>query len=155
MSDCLGKWVSAYVDGEIDGRRRDRLVSHLAGCERCRQLVAEERAAKQRLADTWLPTASSQLRDRLLEADSLTGASWQEPGPRLRRRTLLLAGLATAGTAAAVAVVVTAPRESPSGPAVTPPLAQFSAVHLGSTFRLPVGGPALGVQPAAFTTPAP
>jgi anti-sigma factor RsiW len=150
VSDCLGKWISAYVDGEIDGRRRDRLVAHLVECDSCRESVAAERGAKLRLAQMSLPAPAPDFRDRLLAAEFSTAEPVGQVPNNHRRRTLLLAGLATATAAAVPAVAVNAPRDGVSGPVVTPPLTQFTQVHFGSTIALPVGGPGLGVQPAAY-----
>jgi anti-sigma factor RsiW len=52
--------MSAYVDGELTNPRRRRMESHLARCERCRQLLASLRgtvAAVQALASPASPTS--------------------------------------------------------------------------------------------------
>ncbi len=42
--------LSAYVDGELAAEDRDRIEEHLAGCEACRQSLAELKAVQEDLA---------------------------------------------------------------------------------------------------------
>ena len=142
MNACLGRWVSAFVDGEVSGARYDRMVSHLGTCQECRRAVALERATKQ------LITTGQQVTDdgRVLELEA--------PRQRRLRKAPYLAAaaiMAVAGTAGAIG----AKGQPSTGPVVTPPIAQFTSVHYGATLPLPVGGPALGIAPAAFRSPGP
>ena len=45
----LGLWLSALVDGELDGIERDRVLNHVAGCDMCRTEANAMRALKRRL----------------------------------------------------------------------------------------------------------
>ena len=46
----LGRWLSALVDGELDGVERDRVLNHVAGCDACRQEANAMRALKRHLS---------------------------------------------------------------------------------------------------------
>ncbi len=45
----LGRWLSAQVDGELDGIERDRVLNHLAGCDACREEAVALRVLKRRM----------------------------------------------------------------------------------------------------------
>jgi anti-sigma factor RsiW len=45
------RYFSAYLDGEVDPRRRESLESHLAGCEECVAELAKMRAQWDALAE--------------------------------------------------------------------------------------------------------
>ena len=45
----LGRWLSAQVDGELDGVERDRVLNHLAGCDACREEANALRVLKRRM----------------------------------------------------------------------------------------------------------
>ena len=63
----LGRWLSAQVDGELDGTERDRVLNHLAGCEACRQEAIALRALKRRMTALGESAADSALAGRLIE----------------------------------------------------------------------------------------
>lgn len=61
LDDLTGRWIcpkdqviAGYVDGTLDSSRKARVESHLARCERCRQIVADITKA-QREADLPAP----------------------------------------------------------------------------------------------------
>ena len=75
----LGRWLSALVDGELDGMERDRVLNHVAGCDACRQEANAMRALKRRLTALGETCAESPIAGRLIElARSGEGPS---PGP--------------------------------------------------------------------------
>jgi anti-sigma factor RsiW len=86
----LGRWVSALVDGELEGIERDRLLSHLAGCETCRCEANALRALKRRMTALGDSVADAAVARRLIEraksepdlvADPAGWARWPSPGP--------------------------------------------------------------------------
>jgi anti-sigma factor RsiW len=58
--------LSPLVDGQLDHDERDRALSHLAHCLRCRHEVIEYRQMKARLAGLGTPSLPTELADRLL-----------------------------------------------------------------------------------------
>jgi hypothetical protein len=50
MSAHLGSWVSALVDGQLDGPTLERALEHTVGCPVCAQQVSDARAARRSLA---------------------------------------------------------------------------------------------------------
>jgi hypothetical protein len=71
----LGRWLSALVDGELDGTERDRVLNHVAGCAACRQEANAMRALKRRLTALGDACAESPIAGRLIElAQSEQGA---------------------------------------------------------------------------------
>ncbi len=63
----LGRWLSALVDGELDGEERDRVLNHVAGCDTCRQETNAMRALKRRLTALGQTSAESAITGRLIE----------------------------------------------------------------------------------------
>ena len=63
----LGLWLSALVDGELDGTERDRVLNHLAGCAACRREANAMRALKRRLTALGDTCAESPIAGRLIE----------------------------------------------------------------------------------------
>ena len=54
----IQKRLSAYQDGEIGGKERERIAAHLEGCPACRSAYAE---LEQALADRWRKFRKSRL----------------------------------------------------------------------------------------------
>ncbi len=63
----LGRWLTAQVDGELDGIERDRVLNHLAGCDACRQEVNALRALKRRMIALGESVGDSAIAGRLIE----------------------------------------------------------------------------------------
>jgi anti-sigma factor RsiW len=84
----LGRWLSAQVDGELDGVERDRVLNHLAGCEACRCEANALRALKRRMTALGDSAGDAAIAGRLIEraksesdlaADEPGGAQWPLP----------------------------------------------------------------------------
>jgi anti-sigma factor RsiW len=77
----LGRWLSAQVDGELEGVERDRVLNHLAGCQACRQEAIALRALKRRMTALGELVADSAIAGRLIErARSEAGLVAHFPG---------------------------------------------------------------------------
>jgi anti-sigma factor RsiW len=63
----LGRWLSAQVDGELDGVERDRVLNHLAGCHACRQEANALRALKRRMTALGEFASDTSIAGRLIE----------------------------------------------------------------------------------------
>jgi putative zinc finger protein len=63
----LGRWLSALVDGELDGAERDRVLNHVAACAACRQEANAMRALKRRLTALGDTSGEAPIASRLLE----------------------------------------------------------------------------------------
>ncbi|TCN34841.1 putative zinc finger protein [Kribbella orskensis] len=75
--------LSAVVDGELDHDSRDRVLSHLVGCDACRSEVDAQRRLKTRLAATPDPEPSTDLMQRLLGVPSFSPEPREEVRPVL------------------------------------------------------------------------
>jgi len=114
MTDCIGfdTTIQLLVDGELVGEELERARAHLATCEACAEVLAEEEKLSRLLRSSYLPeTAPSALRDRVRQATlpawsvasqesagnpaTPTPISLVRPGPisiaPLRRKLLFLA----------------------------------------------------------------
>jgi anti-sigma factor RsiW len=75
--------LSAVVDGELDHDSRDKVLSHLVGCDTCRAEVDAQRRLKARMATVEAPDPSTDLMQRLM------GVSSFSPDPREEVRPVL------------------------------------------------------------------
>jgi anti-sigma factor RsiW len=75
--------LSAVVDGELDHDSRDKVLSHLVGCDACRSEVDAQRRLKTRLAATLDPEPSTDLMQRLLGVPSFSPEPREEVRPVL------------------------------------------------------------------------
>jgi anti-sigma factor RsiW len=62
----LGRRLSAWIDGELDGAERDRVLVHLARCEPCRGEAAALRTLKRRMSALGEAAADSAFTRRLM-----------------------------------------------------------------------------------------
>jgi anti-sigma factor RsiW len=77
--------LSAVVDGELDHNSRDRVLSHLVGCDSCRAKVEAERQLRTRLGalSCYTPEPSTDLTQRLLGVPSYSLEAREEVRPVL------------------------------------------------------------------------
>ncbi len=75
--------LSAVVDGALDHDSRDKVLSHLVGCDTCRAEVDAQRRLKARIAALESPDPSTDLMQRLM------GVSSFSPEPREEIRPVL------------------------------------------------------------------
>ncbi len=99
----LGDRLAAFVDGELTGESRDRVVAHLATCSQCKAAAAEQRRLKNVIAGSDLPAISAGLLARLQglpgtdPTDGPAGPPGSADGTGLRRRGLFDGGLLDTG----------------------------------------------------------
>lgn len=75
----LGERISAFVDGELAASDRDRVLSHLAGCESCRFEAEMLRRLKRRLCHLDTPDPSTDLVWRLSALTGTRGSEDDDP----------------------------------------------------------------------------
>jgi anti-sigma factor RsiW len=75
--------LSAAVDGELDHDSRDKVLSHLVGCDSCRAEVEAQRRLKARLLAVDAPEPSTDLMQRLMGVPSFS------PDPHEEVRSVL------------------------------------------------------------------
>jgi len=63
----LGRWLSAQIDGELEGVERDRVLNHVAGCEACREEANALRALKRRMTALGESAGNTAIASRLME----------------------------------------------------------------------------------------
>jgi hypothetical protein len=170
----LGRWLSAQVDGELDGIERDRVLNHIAGCEACRDEANALRALKRRMVALSDSGANTALASRLMElarsdqdlaappARSPFGAVHLPVGV-MARQPWLTWRIATgsAGSALLAIGVIAfmlggggAPQDRPV-PKVTPAVDAYWTEHIFDTGQLPGSSGDLkqAVLPAGGTAP--
>lgn len=152
-----GRRLSALVDGELDGTRRERVLAHLARCEPCRAEVVALRSLKQRMRALGEATADEALHERLVELARRSGQSPRQfravagrrhrPGQAVRRRPVrVLVAVAVLVPAAGLptAAFLLGGSRPPPGPKVTPAVEVFMVQHAITTGDTPVQpGPAV------------
>jgi hypothetical protein len=167
----LGRWLSALVDGELDGDERDRVLNHVAGCQSCRQEANAMRAIKRRLTALGGTSAEPAIAGRLIElaqdnqggvppgdvlarSQGLTAqagrtADW---GPRLVAQSWRIAAGSAGGallTIGVVAFLLGHGASQPPAPQVTPSVDSYLIEHGYDVGQAPAGAPpSAGFQPA-------
>ena len=156
----LGRWLSALVDGELDGVERDRVLNHVAGCDACRHEANAMRALKRRLTALGDTSAESAIASRLIEfarsdqhsaAGSVgTSASWPLADlgtmtvrvPRQIRPGWKMA-TGSAGSAliaiAFAAFLLGSGSSGPPAPRITPSVDSYLLQHIHDAGQEPAG----------------
>ena len=156
----LGRWLSALVDGELDGVERDRVLNHVAGCDACRHEANAMRALKRRLTALGETCTESPIASRLIElarsADGSSGysvrnpASWSAADLRpmtVRMPRLTRAGwkLATGSAGSALIAIAFAAfllgnvSGGPPAPKITPSVDSYLLQHIRDAGQEPAG----------------
>jgi hypothetical protein len=141
----LGQRISALIDGELSDTERDRVLTHIAGCDECRQEAVALRALKQRMHTLGEAMVDAALTGRLMAmAMPPDGRPWTARPPWRPRGTFPAARMLTAGILAstvaglgAAAFFVGGEPQAP-GPKVTPAVDTFLVQHAIVTGDLPV-----------------
>ncbi len=163
----LGQRISALIDGELSDTERDRVLTHIAGCDECRQEAVALRALKHRMHSLGEAMVDAALTGRLMAmAMPPDGRPWTARPPWRPRGTFPAARMLTAGILAstvaglgAAAFFVGGEPQAP-GPKVTPAVGTFLVQHAIVTGDLPMtpasgtAGGAAGAVPAAGTSRA-
>ena len=154
----LGQRISALIDGELSDSERDRVLTHIAGCDACRQEAVALRALKQRMHSLGEAMVDAALTGRLMAmAMPPDGRPWTTRPPWRPRALFPAARMLAAGIlASAVAGVGAAAffaggEQQASGPRVTPAVGTFLVQHAIVTGDLPVT-PASGTSSHAGGT---
>ena len=162
----LGRWLSAQVDGELDGIERDRVLNHLAGCDACRMEANALRALKRRMTALGDSSADATIAGRLIERaksepdlapDLSVGAPWPLPRsmPALRLRAprqylawpgwRIMSGAAGTGLVAVglLAFLLGGGQGATPIPRVSPPVDSYWMQHSFDTGNKPATGAVL------------
>lgn len=150
----LGKRLSALIDGELNHTQRERVLTHLARCDSCRQEAVAMRMLKRRMHALGEATAAAALTDRLLALAALTGAGtrggWASAGrgylassarPLRSVRWLAGAAIVLLGLAIPAAAFLVGGSQHQPGPSVTPPVHLFMVEHAIITGEVPAQDP--------------
>ena len=159
----LGQRISALIDGELSDSERDRVLTHIAGCDACRQEAVALRALKQRMHSLGEAMVDAALTGRLMAmAMPPDGRPWTARPPWRPRAAFSAARMLTAGLlASAVAGVGAAAffaggEQQAPGPRITPAVGTFLVQHAIVTGAVPVpaGGTSSHSGGAASAAPA-
>jgi anti-sigma factor RsiW len=147
--------LSAVVDGELDHDSRDKVLSHLVGCDTCRAEVDAQRRLKARMAALESPDPSTDLMQRLMGVSSFSPEPREEVRPVLTpavtlfpQRSAFPAGR-TGGTRPGASRTTRSRRRT--GVLTAAGSAAAVASLLGTAFV--VGDPARSEQPPALQPP--
>ena len=157
----LGQRISALIDGELTDAERDRVLTHLAGCDACRQEAVALRALKRRMHSLGEAMVDAALTGRLMAMSAPgTGSGWPGRAPWRPRSAFPATRLLTAGLLAsamtglgATAFFVGGQPQTP-GPKVTPAVDTFLVQHAVVTGDIPVAPAAAAASPAGPVRPA-
>ena len=152
----LGQRISALIDGELTDAERDRVLTHLAGCDECRQEAVALRALKRRMHSLGEAMVDAALTGRLMAmAAPDEDSGWPGRAP-WRARTafpatrLLTAGLlASAMTGLGATAFFAGGEPQTPGPKVTPAVDTFLVQHAVVTGDMPVAPAATAASPAS------
>lgn len=161
----LGQRISALIDGELSDSERDRVLTHIAGCDACRQEAVALRALKHRMHSLGEAMVDAALTGRLMAmAMPPDGRPWTARQPWRSRGGFPAARMLTAGILAstvaglgAAAFFVGGEQQVP-GPKVTPAVDTFLVQHAMVTGDLPVtqaSGTASSAAPVARASSVP
>jgi Putative zinc-finger len=161
----LGRWLSALVDGELDGAERDRVLNHIAGCAACRQEANAMRALKRRLTALGDACGDAPISSRLIELarsdhgapapgvystapwSGATFATQQASGPRsVRLGWKVATGSATSALLAigAIAFLLGSVSGAPPAPKITPSVDSYLLQHSRDAGQEPAGATSAG-----------
>ena len=156
----LGQRISALIDGELTDAERDRVLTHLAGCDECRQEAVALRALKRRMHSLGEAMVDAALTGRLMAMAPGEDSGWPGRAP-WRSRTafpatrLLTAGLlASAMTGLGATAFFAGGEPQTPGPKVTPAVDTFLVQHAVVTGDMPVAPAAAAASPAGSAHPA-
>jgi Putative zinc-finger len=157
----LGQRISALIDGELSDTERDRVLTHIAGCDECRQEAVALRALKQRMHSLGEAMVDAALTGRLMAmAMPPDGRPWTARPPWRSRAASPAARMLTAGILAstvaglgAAAFFAGGEPQAP-GPKVTPAVDTFLVQHAIVTGDLPVTPASPAVGGSAAPAPA-
>ena len=155
----LGRWLSALVDGELDGEERDRVLNHIAGCVACREETNAMRALKRRLTALGETSDDSAIAGRLIElgrtdqaapASAMHGSlsirpsqlGLAERGPRPIRQGLRMAAGSAGSALLAIglfAFLLGNADPQPPAPKVTPSVDSYLLQHTRDAGEAPAG----------------
>ena len=158
----LAESRSAYVDGALDDRGREKLLAHLVGCAECRQDVAELRYVRDLLsrARSSSAPAADDLSERLVSIAGMAAAEplwtrpFRRPAPggwpglpsRRRARRVKTAAAAAAAVGTFTAVGALGYVAAPSGQlgVVRDPVGRAQAAFSTSLGQFPLVSDSLG-----------
>jgi len=147
--------LSAVVDGQLDHDSRDKVLSHLVGCDTCRAEVDAQRRLKARMAALEAPDPSTDLMQRLMGVSSFATEPREEVRPVLTPAPTLFPQRSAFPAARTGASRPGAPRPIRSrrrtGVLSAAGSAAAVASLLGTAFV--VGDPARSEQPPALQPP--
>jgi anti-sigma factor RsiW len=156
----LGQRISALIDGELTDAERDRVLTHLAGCDVCRQEAVALRALKQRMHSLGEAMVDAALTGRLMAMAPGEGSGWAGRAPWRSKSAFPATRLLTAGLLAsamtglgATAFFVGGDPQTP-GPKVTPAVDTFLVQHAVVTGDMPVA-PVTAPAASGSSGPAP
>ena len=136
----LGQRISALIDGELSDSERDRVLTHIAGCDACRQEAVALRALKQRMHSLGEAMVDAALTGRLMAMAIPPDARppWRPRGVLPATRMLTAGILASAVAGLGAAAFFAGGEQQVPGPKVTPAVDTFLVQHAIVTGDLPV-----------------
>jgi anti-sigma factor RsiW len=157
----LGQRISALIDGELTDAERDRVLTHLAGCDECRAEAVALRALKRRMHSLGEAMVDAALTGRLMamaapgEDSGWPGRAPWRPRTGFPATRLLTAGLlASAMTGLGAAAFFVGGEPQTPGPRVTPAVDTFLVQHAVVTGDMPVAPAAPAAAAANPVSPA-
>jgi anti-sigma factor RsiW len=151
----LGQRLSALIDNELTDAERDRVLTHLAGCDACRVEAVALRALKRRMHALGEAMADAALTGRLMAmAAPAERGPWATTGAWRNGHRYPPARYFAAGVFVAVVVGLGATAfviggdQQPPGPRVTPAVDLYMVQHSIVTGDVPA-------MPSATEAPAP
>jgi anti-sigma factor RsiW len=154
MTAHLGPTATAFVDGQLDHRRRDEVMAHLIHCGQCRADVQLVRQLKDTVRCTE-PTVPFDLSLKLLAAaSSIPTAPIARPVARKHprfRRTAVGGALVVLGVGGTLALAGPPPPSAPPAK-VDPSSVRFVLDHATTSGEVPFTEPEMLPVSSSFTS---
>ena len=154
MTTHLGPAATAFVDGQLDHRRRDEVMAHLLHCDGCRNDVQAVRRLKDAMRGAEPPVPFDLSLRLIATASTIQTAPIGRPAVRKHRpfrRTAVGGALVALGVGGTLALAGPPPVSTPPAK-VDPSSVRFVLDHATTSGEVPFTEPEIVPASSSFTS---